>query len=91
MRFMKRSKETIDEQFKKMKKMWEEGCSIKEMALACGVGYCTVYNTFNLMGISLKKQNDESNLVYADNIVNLEKVVINGKRYTDMTPVFAPR
>ena len=88
---MKRSKEIIEKQFKTMKKMWEEGRSIKEMAEACGVGNCTVYNTFNLMGISLKKSTDESRLVYADNSVKLEKVVINGKRYTDVTPVFAPR
>lgn len=33
----------------------------------------------------------DENTKYADNRVVLEKVTIYGKRYTDITPVFAPR
>ena len=65
----------------------------------------SVYNSFTIMGMSLKKSLiDENNLVYADNSVKFEKVVLYGKWEfkngikfrknaicTDITPVFAPR
>lgn len=33
----------------------------------------------------------DENTKYADNRIVLEKLFINGKQYTDITPVFAPR
>lgn len=33
----------------------------------------------------------DANIKYADSKVVLEKIIINGKLYTDITPVFAPR
>lgn len=82
--------EMIEEQFKKMKKMWEEGCTLTEIAKSNCTSISNVKDTFAIMGYSRKRQVIE-NLVYADNRVKLEKVVIDGKRYTDVTPIFSPR
>ncbi len=87
---MKRTMEEVKEQFEKYKKMFEEGYMIKEIAAAFGTNRSNVLNTFSLMGYSTKRPVVE-NLVYADNSVKLEKVVIDGKRYTDVTPIFSPR
>lgn len=87
---MKRTKEEIAEQFEKYKKMFEEGYLVREIAVAFKTNQSNVLNTFSLMGYSTKREVPR-NLVYADNSVKLEKVVINGKRYTDITPIFAPR
>ena len=87
---MIRTREEIVEQFKKYKEMIEQGYLVKEIAFAFDTNQANVYNTFTMMGYSIKKPVEE-NLVYADNNVKLEKVVINGKRYTDITPIFSPR
>lgn len=87
---MIRTREEVEEQFEKYKKMYEEGYLVKEIAFAFNTNQANVYNTFNMMGYSIKKPVVEK-LVYADNSVKLEKVVINGKRYTDITPIFSPR
>ena len=100
---MKRSQETIEEQFKEMKKMFDEGANIREVAAAFCLSVNSVYNTFSLMGFSFKKP-DVEKLVYADNSVKLEKVTLHGKWqvkdgiifrkntiFTDVTPVLAPR
>lgn len=87
---MKRTMEEVREQFEKYKKMFEEGYLVKEIATAFNTNQSNVLNTFSLMGYSTKRE-VTGNLVYADNSVKLEKVVIDGKRYTDITPIFAPR
>ena len=83
--------EEIERQFNEMKKMWEDGCTSREIATAFNTHISNVFNTFSLMGYSTKKKEDLKPLVYADNRVILEKIVINGKRYVDITPLFAPR
>ena len=89
---MGRSMKSIKEQCQKVKELYCNGYTVKEIAQAIGMSKESVYNSFTIMGISLKRSLiDENNLVYADNRVKLEKVVINGKRYTDITPIFAPR
>lgn len=89
---MGRSREAIMEQCQKVKELYCKGYTIKEIASSIGMSKESVYNSFTIMGISLKKSLiDENNLVYADNRVKLEKVVIDGKCYTDITPIFAPR
>lgn len=89
---MGRSRSGFLQQGETVKKMHEEGYTIPEIADALGVGIGSVYNSFTIMGIGRKKPTiDEENIVYTDNSVVLEKVVINGKRYTDVTPLFSPR
>ena len=88
---MGRSREAIAEQYKRMKIMLDAGCQVREIAKVFNLSINSVYNTFNFMGDSLKRTTDESNLVYADNRVKLEKIVIDGKRYIDLTPIFSPR
>ena len=87
---MVRTREEIVEQFKQYKEMFEQGYLVREIAFALDTSESNVYNTFTMMGYSIKKPVIE-NLVYADNSVKLEKVVIGGKRYTDITPIFSPR
>ena len=87
---MKRTMEEVREQFEKYKKMFEEGYLIREIAAAFNTNQSNVLNTFSLMGYSTKRE-VAGKLVYADNSVKLEKVVIDGKRYTDITPIFSPR
>ena len=75
-----------------IKQMFAKGYTVSEIAKAFKVDAITMYEVMRWMGFSFKKSAiDESNLVYADNTVKLEKVVICGKRYTDITPLFAPR
>ena len=87
---MERTMEEIREQFEQYRKLYEEGYLIKEIAFALNTNQSNVVNTFTIMGYSTKREVPE-NLVYADNSVKLEKVVIDGKRYTDITPIFSPR
>lgn len=87
---MKRTKEEIIEQFEQYKKMYEEGYLVREIAFECDTNQSNVLNTFTLMGYSTKREEPEK-LVYADNSVKFEKVVIGGKRYTDITQIFSPR
>lgn len=87
---MIRTREEVEEKFEKYKKLFEKGYIVKEIAEAFNNNQANVYNTFSMMGYSIKKPVVEK-LVYADNSVKLEKVVINGKRYTDITPIFSPR
>ena len=102
---MGRTRQSIKEQCDKVKELYCKGYTVKEIATAIGMSKESVYNSFTIMGMSLKKSAiDEKNLVYADNSVEFEKVVIygnwlykNGKKYrvnrlcTDITPMFAPR
>ena len=90
---MGKSRKEVMEQCQKVKELYCKGYTIDEIASAIGVCKSSVYNSFTIMGMSLKKRLiDESNLVYADNKPPvLEKVIIDGKRYTDITPIFSPR
>ena len=91
----KRSKEDMERQFPVMKEMYENGYTVVEIADYFCLSASSIHNTFNIMGYSTKKRSpdvDESKLTYADNKQPvLEKVVIGGKHYTDITPLFSPR
>ena len=91
----KRSKEEIERQFPIMKEMYESGYTVNDIANYFCISQSSVHNTFNVMGYSVKGRSaevDESKLMYADNKPPvLEKVVIDGKLYTDITQLFAPR
>ena len=74
-----------------MKKMWDAGYMLKEIAATFNTSISTVYDIFNLMCYSAKKTVVE-NLTYAvKSNVKFEKVKIDGKVYTDITPIFSPR
>ena len=78
-----------------MKEMYDDGYTVNEIAQFFGISPSSVHNSFNVMGLTFNKREpaiDESKLVYADNkLPILEKVVIDGKLYTDITPIFAPK
>ena len=91
---MWRSKKEVEKRRAEIKELYEKGLDVYEIVEAMGVSISTVYNGLSIAGITLPKaaERDESNLIYADNsIPELEKVIIDGKRYTDVTPIFAPR
>lgn len=90
---MGKTKKELEERRTRIKKLYESGLNVYQIADTVGVALSTVYNSLSIMGITLQKAagRDESNLVYADNTVVLKKVVIYGKRYIDVTPIFAPR
>ena len=82
----------LKENTEAIKQMLASGYTVQEIANVFKVDKLAMYDVMHWMGISLKKTLiDESKLVYADNTVNLENVVIGGKRYTDVTPIFSPR
>lgn len=90
---MGRKHDKVVEQGMQAKEMYENGYTVKEIAKLFGVSKESIYNSFTIIGLCLKKPTiDENNLVYADNsIPEFEKVVIDGKTYIDVTPIFAPR
>lgn len=86
----------VKQRYKNIKEMYEKGVPINEIAYALRIGTGTIYNALSNMALPRRRKAgsmgyDINELVYADNSVILEKVVINGKRYTDITPLFAPR
>lgn len=90
---MGRSRKEIVENFPKVQEMYNNGMTTEEIAEAFNVSKSSVWNWFNIMGITMKKRLiEETNLVYAVHTPPvLEKVTINGKIYTDITPLFSPR
>lgn len=81
-----------------IKEMYLSGMEAIDIVQEIGVSRCSVYRALAIMGIPIRKtrvermKDDEENLTYADNrFPKLEKVVINGKRYVDITPIFSPR
>ena len=91
----KRSRAEVERQFPIMKEMYEGGYTVNDIANFFCISPSSVHNTFNVMGYMIKKRGtdiDETKLIYADNKPPvLETVVIEGKLYTDITPLFAPR
>lgn len=88
------SKKELEERRMKARELYEKGLNIKDIAKTMGVAISTVYNSLSIAGITLQKERgiDESNLSYADNRTPiLERLIIDGKRYVDITPIFSPR
>lgn len=84
-------KQQIKSLYPQIKEMYLGGVTITEMARTLNISSATIYNAVSNMCLPRRSEKDESNLVYADNSVNLGKVVIYGKRYVDVTPIYAPR
>ena len=86
----------VKQRYKNIKEMYENGVSINDIAYALKISTVTIYNALSNMALPRRKRSgsmeyDENKLVYADNSVILEKVIIKGKRYIDVTPIFAPK
>ena len=91
-----KSKKEIKKLYPGIKEMYEKGCTIKEIATTLDVSKEAIYNAITVMNIPLRKKNivepEIKVLMYADNTPPiLEKMIIGGKRYTDVTPIFSPR
>ena len=89
---MKRSKREIAEQFPIMRRMYDEGHSMVEIAKMFNISTSTVRYTFTLMGETIRKKIADENLTYAVYTQPvLERIAIGNKLYTDVTPLFLPR
>lgn len=84
-------KQQIKPLYPQIKEMYLGGVTITEMARTLKISSATIYNAVSNMYLPRRSAKDESNLKYADNTVKLEKVIIDGKIYTDVTPIYAPR
>lgn len=89
----KKERGSVKKLYPQIKAMHEQGMSAQEIGDALDMGKQTILNAISVMGLAKKRPKlDEFKLIYADNKPSvLEKVIIGGKRYTDITPVFAPR
>lgn len=89
----KKERGSVKRFYPKIQTMHEQGMSAQEIGDALNLGRKTIHNVISSLGLSQKRNLiDESTLVFADNKPPvLEKVVIDGKLYTDITPIFAPR
>ena len=79
-----------------IKDMYESGTEVKELVELLDVSRDTIYRALAKMNVkmrlSTKRKNEDEKLVYvADEPIVLEKMMIDGKRYTDITPLFSPR
>lgn len=82
---------TVEERRTKIIELYEKGLTENEIRNTLRVSLSTVINALSIAGMRLPKTTEEK-LAYADNSVPvLEKVVIDGKLYTDITPLLVPR
>ena len=83
-----RSKEAMKQQCAVVKKLYESGYLVEEIAEELGVSLNSIYNCLTVLGMDFRKSRSVGkSLVYADNSVVLEKVFINDRRYIDITPM----
>ena len=90
---MKRERGSVKKFYPQIRAMHEQGISAKEIGLALDLEKQSVNNAISIMGLSKKRPKlDDLKHVYADNRPPvLEKVIVNGKLYTDVAPLFIPR
>ena len=89
----KKQKGSVKKYYPQIQAMHEQGMNAQEIGDALHMGKQTILNAISVMGLAKKRpQLDESKLIYAENKPYvLKRMIINGKRYTDITPIFAPR
>lgn len=89
---MKRERGSVKKLHPQIREMHEQGMSAREISNVLGVGKQVINNAISVMGLAKKRvKPEETNLIYADNRPPvLEKVIINGKLYTDVAPLFIP-
>ena len=89
------AKKEVKKHYPLIKEMYEKGIESKEIAEFLGVSKGSIYNAISSMGISARKkviEENEKKLARADDSCPVfERMIINGKCYTDITPIFAPR
>ena len=79
-----------------IKEMYESGTEVRELVELLDVSRDTIYRALARMNVkmrlSTRRKNEDEKLVYVvEKPVVLEKVTVNGKVYTDITPLFSPR
>lgn len=79
-----------------IKEMYESGTEVRELVELLDVSRDTIYRALAKMNVkmrlSTRRKNEDEKLVYVvEKPVVLEKVTVNGKVYTDITPLFSPR
>ena len=90
---MKRGRGSVKKYYPQIKEMHEQGVSAQEIGYILGLEKSSIHNAISNMGLAKKRCGiDEGLLVYANNkIPVLERVIVDGKRYIDITPLFSPR
>ena len=80
---------------KEILRLYREGLNSPQIANEVGCSQSWAIKILRKHGIWQNRTKEENlideNTKYADNRVVLEKITINGKKYTDITPVFSPR
>lgn len=90
---MKGKKNSIKPLYPQIREMYEKGMRSKEIGLALELNRQSVRNALSIMGLSTPRNKIElPELTFADNSPPiLETLLIDGKRYLDVTPLFSPR
>ena len=87
-------RKNLEPYYQKVKEMYESGVSVVEIRKETGLGSTNIYRIISILGIERRnpaEKEPERNQAYIKKSVKLEKVVIGGKRYVDITPIFSPR
>ena len=89
----KGKKNSIKPFYPQIREMHEKGMKANDIGLALGVRKQSILNALSIMGLSTPRIKLElQGLTFADNSPPvLETFVIDGKKYTDVTPLFSPR
>lgn len=88
------TRKNLEPYYQKVKEMYESGASVRKIREELCLGSTNVYRIISILGIERRKptkKEPEQNQAYVKKRVKLEKVIIGGKRYTDITPLFAGR
>lgn len=90
---MKKERGSVKKFYPQIKAMHDQGISSQEIGDTLGFGRQIINNAISIMGLAKKRpKKEEPKLIYADNRPPvLEKVIVNGKLYTDVAPLFIPR
>lgn len=88
-------KKQIKPLYPKIKEMYEQGEEIETISKTLDLCINSIYNAISNMGLPRRRKTRstvEECLIYADNRTPVfERLIIDGKVYTDITPMFAPR
>ena len=79
-----------------IKEMYESGSEVIDIVNELGISRDSIYRALSKMGVkmrlSTRRKYEDETLVFAVNEpIILEKIIIEGKRYIDITPLFSPR
>lgn len=89
---MKRERGSIKKYYQQIKEMHEQGICAQDIADVLGMERTSIHNAIANMGLAQKRNYiDETKLIYAEKKEPvLEKIIIDGKTYTDITQLFIP-